>query len=63
MATAVEFALQEFPEAVKVEQTLNVVLYQQVAEEAFEQDAVLLPGVDLQPEHETFRVSFGKPEE
>jgi hypothetical protein len=52
---ALHYATQHLPEAVKTQQVLDTVRYRQVVEETGE----LLPGVEVVPASEAFRVSFG----
>jgi hypothetical protein len=56
---AIDYATRHLSEAVKTQQVLDTARYRKCVEETGE----LLPGVEMTPEHETFRVSFGKQEE
>jgi hypothetical protein len=56
---ALDYASRCLPEAVKTQQVLDTARYRQVVEETGE----LLPGVEVTPAQEAFRVTFGKREE
>src|SRR5262249_46623873 len=53
------YAQEHLPEAVKTQQVLDTARYRQVVEETGE----MLPGVEVIPAQESFRVSFGKSQE
>jgi hypothetical protein len=53
---ALDYATRCLPEAVKTQQVLDAARYRKLVEETRE----LLPGVEVTPEHETFRLTFGR---
>jgi hypothetical protein len=57
--TALAYATENLPDAVKVQTVLDAACYRQIAQETGER----LPGMEWLPEHETFRITFGKQEE
>jgi hypothetical protein len=56
---ALDYATRCLPEAVKTQQVLDTARYRQIVEATGE----LLPGVELTPDQEIFRLSIGKPED
>jgi hypothetical protein len=56
---ALDYAIRCLPEAVKMQAVLDTAGYRQVVEETGE----MLPGVEVVPASESFRVSFGKAED
>jgi phage host-nuclease inhibitor protein Gam len=56
---AIAYAQECLPEAVKTQAVLDREAYRAHMEETGQ----LLPGMEVTPEHESFRVSFGKQEE
>ena len=56
---ALDYATRHLPEAVRTQTVLDSARYRRLVEETGE----LLPGVEIVPAQEAFRVSFGKSEE
>ena len=59
---ALDYARQSLPEAVRTHETLDAARYREAAQTALHTHGETLPGVEVQPARETFRVTFGKAE-
>jgi hypothetical protein len=59
---ALDYAMRCQPEAVQTHTVLDTARYQERARDVLQKTGELLPGVEVTPEHETFRLIFGKSE-
>ncbi len=59
-ASALVYAQDNGLPAVKTVVSLDVAVYRATAEQHMQETGELLPGVEMTPEHETHRITFGK---
>jgi hypothetical protein len=59
---ALDYAKRCQPEVVHTHTVLDTARYQEWARDVLQKTGELLPGVEVTPEHETFRLTFGKSE-
>ena len=59
---ALKYARSCAKDAIRTEERLDSAKYRELAEKALQSEGEMLPGIDMQPDRESFTVKFGKPD-